>query len=191
MADDTLIEIRDLLREIRDLLRPVADAHQERVRPAAGRAGGATACGDPRPAFEREAEEGVEAGRRHSKSDCDCEGIWHDKGQREHALQEPPRARRGYRLVYSIQNCRGRVVSINGSEELRLLAEIARWTREARYRSYVSGSSGFSTAIRRSACTRRWLKELHRSPPARRPRASTTARFASGCPRGKPSESWS
>lgn len=29
MADDPLIEIRDLLGEIRDLLRPVADAHQD------------------------------------------------------------------------------------------------------------------------------------------------------------------
>jgi signal recognition particle GTPase len=29
VADDTLIEIRDLLGEIRDLLRPVADAHQD------------------------------------------------------------------------------------------------------------------------------------------------------------------
>lgn len=29
MADDTLIEVRDLLREIRDLLLPVADAHQD------------------------------------------------------------------------------------------------------------------------------------------------------------------
>lgn len=29
VADNTLIEIRDLLGEIRDLLRPVADAHQD------------------------------------------------------------------------------------------------------------------------------------------------------------------
>ena len=29
MADDTLIEVRNLLVEIRDLLRPVADAHQD------------------------------------------------------------------------------------------------------------------------------------------------------------------
>jgi hypothetical protein len=29
VADNTLIEIRDLLVEVRDLLRPVADAHQD------------------------------------------------------------------------------------------------------------------------------------------------------------------
>ena len=28
MADDTLVEIRDLLREVRDLLVPIADAHR-------------------------------------------------------------------------------------------------------------------------------------------------------------------
>src|SRR4051812_2781494 len=71
------------------------------------------------------------ASRRDSEPDDHRERVWNDEGQYEHVLEKPPRAWCRDRLVDSEEDCRGAGMTLDGSEELRLLAEIARWTREA------------------------------------------------------------